>query len=581
MSWHEISCRRPDLVSVDGIQSCLRCGSFKTSIRCSPLPPVNQQSEIRILYLNPGGLDDDIHCEIHTHDLIDKPEYEAISYTWADEDGDATPCRTVFISRNPINVTRNCEMALKRVRHTKVVRKIWIDAVCIDQNNVSERGVQVQLMPDIYRGAKAVLVYIGEATATSRLCLDRFSNFYPGMISHNPHAEELLSRRYFGRVWVLQEVALANSLVMICGDQIMAWPFYKLDSNTSNSPVVSFSYSLPFSAEGLLTLLDVARNCDATDPRDKVFSLVGLMRASLSDFIKPNYNVSVVEIYTKTALNLVAHFGWKAVVRRAGTKNRRIDALPSWVPDWSCPLKVARFRPERAPDIADRTIKYAENGDILLPVVRLPGNSDYEYLLAPSKTSPLDNTFLLLKDGPVAQRLLNNRQLAKYGRVNSHIALDRISQSTYSLAGISPSTSRWLIIAEADISSFDFGTGPKNFFGFLEDMQSELSLWGKMVAPSPMIKSVQQYVMQVLGFQEKRGEDPDLELYNELQLVHQALEPALHQLEFKWPLPGKSDDVDLGIVMIGICWRLFIRAFLWEARAHIEFIGLETNRLNV
>lgn len=61
-------------------------------------------------------------------------------------------------------ITKSSKRALKQVRLPDSTRDLWIDAVCINQDDIEERGAQVQLMRRIYKNARSVVVYIGEAT---------------------------------------------------------------------------------------------------------------------------------------------------------------------------------------------------------------------------------------------------------------------------------------------------------------------------------------------------------------------------------------------------------------------------------
>ncbi|KAK7912137.1 HET-domain-containing protein [Apiospora marii] len=189
MEWHEASCRRLDLVSMGGLKSCMSCGSFEkpclpsdTVSEAVPTPvadtvntslgdaseetpyhaPIRQKSETRILVLEPGKFEDPICGSLMVVSLpSEHTSYEALSYTWADESGDATPRRTIQLGGRPFLITLNCENALRRLRREYVTRNVWVDAICIDQTNISERGHQVQLMPKIYSGAQTVLIYVG------------------------------------------------------------------------------------------------------------------------------------------------------------------------------------------------------------------------------------------------------------------------------------------------------------------------------------------------------------------------------------------------------------------------------------
>ena len=100
---------------------------------------------------------DDVHCRLIPCKIGNLPTYEAISYTWADESGDTRKTQTIYVNSLPFYVTVNCKAALKRVRLPRRARTIWIDDVCIDQNNDEERGHQARLMPQIYSRARRYL----------------------------------------------------------------------------------------------------------------------------------------------------------------------------------------------------------------------------------------------------------------------------------------------------------------------------------------------------------------------------------------------------------------------------------------
>ena len=68
----------------------------------------------------------------------DEPEYEALSYTWATENGDTTLSSTVNCEGAAIQVTNNCEDALRRLRNRDGERILWVDAICINQRDDRE-----------------------------------------------------------------------------------------------------------------------------------------------------------------------------------------------------------------------------------------------------------------------------------------------------------------------------------------------------------------------------------------------------------------------------------------------------------
>ncbi|KAF2733961.1 heterokaryon incompatibility, partial [Polyplosphaeria fusca] len=90
-------------------------------------------------------------------------DFEAVSYTWANASGDVSRSRNLFIkSGNGIlKITQNCEAALRTFRHESTPKLLWIDSICVDQQNLLERSEQIQLMASIYKQAQRVLVFIG------------------------------------------------------------------------------------------------------------------------------------------------------------------------------------------------------------------------------------------------------------------------------------------------------------------------------------------------------------------------------------------------------------------------------------
>jgi Heterokaryon incompatibility protein (HET) len=119
---------------------------------------------IRLLYLSRSGVSDAIVFELSCVELDSRPEYEAVSYTW----GDRTRSNAIKHRETGemIYVTANCETALNALA-TSTHRTLWMDAVCIDQNNVDERSQQVKLMAQVFGQATRTIAYIGESDSHS------------------------------------------------------------------------------------------------------------------------------------------------------------------------------------------------------------------------------------------------------------------------------------------------------------------------------------------------------------------------------------------------------------------------------
>jgi hypothetical protein len=135
-------------------------------------PPLSGVDSIRLLRLVPHQNETaDIHCELFNYSFQTSQRthlYEALSYSWGDPD-DNLP---IFMNGTRFNVTVNLHAALVRLRNHSIERILWIDAICINQEDQLEKERQIQFMAKIYGHANRVLVWLGEAADDSDLALD-------------------------------------------------------------------------------------------------------------------------------------------------------------------------------------------------------------------------------------------------------------------------------------------------------------------------------------------------------------------------------------------------------------------------
>jgi len=119
-----------------------------------------EKNEFRTLLVKAGEHKDDIYCELqHVSFQNDmKPPYETISYVW----GDPTTRGTVYLQGRKTDVPASSERVLRRFRHREADRILWIDAICINQADIQERGQQVAMMAEIYSSTSHGLIWLGE-----------------------------------------------------------------------------------------------------------------------------------------------------------------------------------------------------------------------------------------------------------------------------------------------------------------------------------------------------------------------------------------------------------------------------------
>ena len=111
------------------------------------VPLVDGSQTIRILTLLPGELGDPVECMLEVVSPQDDPAYEALSYAW----GDPKVTLPIKVQGNGHEVTTNLHSALVHLRRESTPRKLWIDALCINQHDIVELGHQVSFMKAIYK----------------------------------------------------------------------------------------------------------------------------------------------------------------------------------------------------------------------------------------------------------------------------------------------------------------------------------------------------------------------------------------------------------------------------------------------
>lgn len=135
--------------------------------------PLSSAGSTRLLLLQPSKADDSpLRCELKEVNVVDNAPicaYEALSYVW----GSRTAYGELRCNRGSIPLARNCESALRHLRRRRTTTVLWVDAVCINQQDDRERAQQISLMGSIHRFATSVVIWLGEGTKNTARCFAR------------------------------------------------------------------------------------------------------------------------------------------------------------------------------------------------------------------------------------------------------------------------------------------------------------------------------------------------------------------------------------------------------------------------
>jgi hypothetical protein len=324
----------------------------------SPYAPLTTESRaFRLIRIAKGANGDLISCTFSHHQLSNCPQFVAISYTW----GPCEPLATILIDGTPMQIRQNLWVVLStlRVGYTsagklpidyfgQTLDLFWIDAICIDQGNISERNHQVNLMKDIYVQATEVWVWLGAAEVEDQDKYDHVLDIIREQsrsgnattvveqLSEPDFVEGLLNlyhRPYWSRVWIVQEVLFAREVMVIAGHNWCSWndlekhfSFLDLFSHSIEDKVVQKSALDPILTSPARRLfanknewttrkLNQARrgeqivgyplhklifmwpDQECEDVRDRVFGMLGLMDPESAVALAADYSKSVFEVF--------------------------------------------------------------------------------------------------------------------------------------------------------------------------------------------------------------------------------------------------------------------------------------------
>ena len=283
-------------------------------------------------------------------------DYVALSYTW----GNPADRKDICIDGEIVKVQSNLEAALRALRDKEPMRsgyKVWVDALCINQCDIGERSREVRRMRLIYKIAADVVIWLGSEDdesnkamdlihTLSQSCEDGTDKALGAKLREDPRylqpgawlaLSRLLERQYWSRMWIIQELCLGGANApILCGQMSVTWrefftaiytfgkhnvdvifrcidreramvgkrPF-GLNRNKIIHIIMEHQKQTGAGKPQFMCLLDLARKSDASEMKDKVYGILGLMPSSVTPLVSLNYGCSVEEVYTEFARNYI------------------------------------------------------------------------------------------------------------------------------------------------------------------------------------------------------------------------------------------------------------------------------------
>ena len=359
--------------------------------------PLPSATSIRLIKLKEDNTTKEFFCSLEVTDILVPPEYIALSYVW----GDTTDTIPITCDGKLVFITQTLKAALWKLAAAFASVPLWADALSIDQQNISEKTQQVNMMASIYGKAAGVSIWLGpdpyndatDVLADVKALVEglgilvamgaQFQHFdddtgdlHWTLPDGSPHVSALpralvapneeekgrlgrfFRHPWFSRTWVMQECGLASQPFVFWGDSIMEWNpigataiflhrYCKAHLNSLNlaSDVkhvrdlyLIFSPFVPMAT--FSHILHMARRSQATDPRDKVFALLSHPTAHAEDYITTPANPRAFESYRNLVTPFLPDFKDMYVV---GIPNQRTQVSSIGAPGLSRPLLKADY----------------------------------------------------------------------------------------------------------------------------------------------------------------------------------------------------------------------------------------------
>ncbi|EEU36013.1 uncharacterized protein NECHADRAFT_101761 [Fusarium vanettenii 77-13-4] len=362
-------------------------GSSSLTSRCSKgysvppgsiyeaLPLNGADSLIRLLELLPGDTADPLVCNLVVKDQSESPVYEAVSWTWGKPS--VKPTQVVQVNSINVHIRPNLHACLLAFRHRNDSRMLWVDAICINQDDDQEKSDQVARMSSIYHFASGVLIYLGEASEAEAALFKYFNRenreepFETSLERLGMTEQDLFEahtslygREWWSRIWIQQEFALpqadptfylgrvctkasylsddeCNSFATKFGamevdkawrDRRSSHPGY-IEPLKQMIGILSLRQMLHDPPKSLSELFSDTKLSECSDSRDLIFGRYIFMRTPMREVFRPDYSLTTESLFEKAAIWLLKfEIGMKLFWLYP---NRLSPESPSWVPNFS------------------------------------------------------------------------------------------------------------------------------------------------------------------------------------------------------------------------------------------------------
>ncbi|KAI0452928.1 heterokaryon incompatibility protein-domain-containing protein [Xylaria acuta] len=301
------------------------------------------------------------------------PPFAAVSHRWTSDH--SVP---IMVGRRQMRVPHSIHQLLitlqSEANDAQDERYLWIDSICINQGDNKEKSWQVGLMKDIYRSATHVIGWLGPVAPPV--------STWRG-IEGVHDAADIICNDFFFRTWIIQEISLAKKVVMRTRHDACLWDEGVVGVSRSQGPSFSLygenefglpSEIMPRVSQGIKNmsgmesfraslkdhpgglpiseLLIRSVEFDCSDPRDRIYSLLGLTTEKARSAISVKYYETYSELDAsiqavrfsltgESSFQLLELSGVGADL--AGPPDREASERTSWVPDWQNP-HIARMR---------------------------------------------------------------------------------------------------------------------------------------------------------------------------------------------------------------------------------------------